>query len=812
MIRQTASALSIVVISGFCFVPLCQASEGQHYFVGGAPEGFESFVTFTKGPIRIQIPGERATTLQAEYRFGEVRVLAPSAQKELFHYLEQSSVEPEVISYILEQLKAGGLNSPLCQGDTQTCSIAQADVEYVFDYETRVMRIFLNPIYFIQRQQQIEFADGKNTNLGVINNFNAFTSVWGEQGLALTVNDDSWLSLPYGHLRSDLSYYSGSNGTELDANELSYNLDVGRHSLGAGRFRYGKNFNSTAFLDYEVSPDTYSFYFGSSSNLVLNDTRQQQSLGFYASEQGTLKIQRDDRIILQRNVLDGRGSISYADLPSGIYEVDIIVEAAGKVLSRERKTIVNVSRFSLSQGAVDYSIQGGEYVRSSFSIDSDKSLDGQAYLKSAISYRPAESVMVGGEVLTAGSDYNAKLGIYGYLNNDTNVQLISSYFENRSNYLRVLLNTGTTTIDYSDYSYYPDTINTTPNLASYLLGSATYRNLSWSRSFTLGSGAGYASLYYREEQNYDALIDDIEYTGINIGYTVPFLWDSTLNLSSNYAIAEGNDDNWQVGVNWSLPLGDSTSIRTSILSSGHENQIRTGAERRWDIDAQTRTMVSAGVQHDKLDIKYDMSATLDAQREWGETSLYSYADSRGSRGMTSTLSSTQVIKNNNVFYTARPAKSYILAETKEVEDSQYGVLKIIKDQSAHYNFGMKDRTTLIPVDGYASLTGSIDVDGTEYQYVGKDDFSYFSYPGSIYALTNELYKINYFLAYIPNTTSDELSCTGDACLSIEQQRQGIFKITVKAAQPFTLYKEDDACYQAKLGLAENQNLGKLSCK
>ncbi|MGI9889991.1 TcfC E-set like domain-containing protein [Vibrio chagasii] len=811
MIKTNSTFYLAILMSGGAIISSPTAMANEDYYVSGAPKGFENFITFARGPISIQIPGASPLLLTADYRFGEVKVTLDDSQEKLRVYLEKNAVKSQIINEIINNLNNGVLNSALCVGDTKKCTIAQASIDFVFDFDSRKMRLFLSPTYFSQRTQSVSYIDGNNNNLGLINNFNAFTSAWNEQGLSLTINDDTFVSLPYGHLRSDLSYHADANDSDIDANELSYNLDIRRHSLGLGRFKYEKDINSTAFLNYEVTPDKYAVYFGTSERLMINGTRQHQSLGFYASEQGTLKILRDDKVILQRNTLEGQGNISYGDLPSGIYDVDIVLETAGQELSRERKTIVNVSQFSLPKGEWDYSIQGGQYIHSAFSLDADDSLDNQAYLKSAVSFRPVEPIMVGSELITSGSDYNVKFGVLGYLSNDINTQLVSSIFQNRSNYLRFLVNAGTATLDYSDYNYYPDSHNRNPNLASYLLGEVSYRNLSISQSFTLGSGAGYASLYYRDEHDYTPLGEESEYTGVTLGYTIPFMWKSTLNWSANYAFSKSSSDNWQAGINWAIPIGDSSNARTSVLVNQDHNQVRVGAERRWDINEQTKATLSTGVQHEDNELTYDASGTIDAQRSWGETSLYAYTDNRGSRGVTSSLSSTQVVKNKEVLYTTRPARSYILAEANQNIDSHYGTLKLTKNKIANYNFGMNKTKTLIPVDDYSSLTGNLDIDESKYNYLGEKEFSYFSYPGSVYHLENSLYKTSYLLAYIPNTHENDLKCTNDACISIEEQRDDIFKITVKSERKFKLLKGNKMCKEYDSGLKENKNIGELSC-
>lgn len=805
------SLIYLTTLSLLCLSRAVLADSSSGYYVTGAPKGFEDFITFTEGDISVQLPGASPVDISAKYRFGEVKIIKDESITSFESYLTQNSVQSDVIAYILKQLTQGVINSAGCKGDTSVCTITQADIDFVFDYDSRKLRIFLNPAYFSSRPVAIQYAKSKNDHLGVINNFNAFSSLWDEQGLSLTVADDMLVSLPFGHLRSDLTYHGDGAGSSMDINELSYNMDVRNHSLGGGRFRYGKPINSVAFMDYEAYQDVEALYVGSSTNLALNGGRQYQSLGFYSSEPASLKILRDGKSILQRNVTEGQGSISYSDLPTGIYDVEVITEAGGRQLSREHKTIVNVSRFSLGKGEVDYYLQGGKYIHSEFSLNEDESLDGKAFIKGAMTYRPVEPVMLGSEILVASSDYSLKFGVLGYVNNETNVQLVNSYFNNRSNYLRLLINYNTATLDYSDYSYYPNTVERTPDLTGYLLGDVSYRNLSLSQSFTLGHGAGYFSLYYRDENNYSSPSNNIKYTGTTLGYSVPFWWESSLNLSFNYSLSDNNQDNWQTGINWSIPIGDSVNIRSSLLLNKNDATMRTGAEKRWNANPETKAMLSTGVQYDNQDMTYDATGTLDANRKWGNTSLYSFVDSKGSRGITSTLSSTQIIKNEQVFYTDRPSESYILAQSNLDNDAVYGIMKVEKDKATRYNYAMNTGETLIPVDGYASLKGLVDINESEYQSSGNTDFSYFSYPGSIYSLVNDLYRTNYALVYLPDTSIDELMCTNDVCLDFDEIRDDIFKITVKAEQPFALLKNGKTCSQFDSGLKNNKNIGKLLC-
>lgn len=806
------SLVHLAVVSVLCTSPDSLAAPALGYYVTGAPEGFESFITPTAGEISLQLPGEAAVKVDALYRFGEVTVTMPQSAAAIRQYLEHHTVQPEAIDAIMARLQEGATNSTKCQGDTRTCQVPKADIDFVFDYDSRLLRVFLYPGYFAGQASEIQYASNRNAHRGLINNFNAFSSVWDGQGLSLTVADDAWLSLPVGHLRSDLLYHGSASGSDLDINELSYNADIEQHTAGAGRFRYGKAVNSTAFMDYQTYQDVYAVYIGSSANLAINGSRQYQSLSFYSAQRATLKILRDDQVILQRNIAEGQGNISYSDLPAGIYDVDVVIEAGGQEISRERKSVVNVNRFSLSKGEADYFLQGGTFIRSQQGQqDTAASLDDEAFVKAAISYRPFEPVMFGGELLTAASNYSIKTGVVGYVSNDTNIQLVSSYFSNRSNYLQLIVNHKTTTLDYRDYSHYPDELDREPDLAGYQLGTSAYRNLSLSQSFTLGNGAGYFSLYYRDELAEQGN-DRNEYTGTNLGYSVPFWWDSSLSLSFSYTMANDQQDSWQAGLNWSIPLGDNVTARISTLSSRNDNLLRAGVEKRWEQDPSTRSMLSAGAQYEDRDITYDASATFDATRHWGKTSVYSYVDSKGERGITSSLNSTQVVNGREIYFTSQPSPAYIVAKSNLDNREHYGTLKLEKDKVTQYHFPLNAEATLIPIDSYSSFNGTVDIKGSAFLNESDSNLQYFSFPGSVYSLTNNLYQTSYLLAYLPGTAATELSCTDNACVNIDEINDDVYKIHIKKDTPFSLNLNGKQCRTFETGLSHNTNLGKLLCQ
>ncbi|HFQ5100899.1 TPA: TcfC E-set like domain-containing protein [Vibrio vulnificus] len=781
------------------------------YYVTSAPQGFESFITNAIGEITVQLPGETPIKIEAMYRFGEVTITSPQSATAIRHYLRQHSVRMEAIETILDLLQKGVTNSPKCQGDTLTCQIPMADIDFVFDFDSRLLRFFLYPGYFSGHTGSMKYADNINEHLGFINNFNAFSSIWNDQGLSLTIADDAWISLPVGHIRSDVLFHS--NDAELYINELSYNGDFAQYTAGIGRFRYGKVINSTAFMDYQTHEDVYAFYFGSSANLAINGSRQYQSLNFYSAQRATLKLLRDGQVILQRNISEGQGSVDYTDLPAGTYDVDVVIEASGQEISRERKSVVNVKRFSLLKGGIDYYIKGGTFISSQQEKqDNFVSLDGEAFIKSAITYRPFEPIMLGGELMTSVGDYSIKSGVVGYINADTNLQVVNSYFSSRSNYLQLIANHKTVTLDYRDYNYYQDELNKIPDLAAYQLGQKTYRNLSLSQSFTLGEGAGYFSVYHRDELADDHNTHRNKYTGTTFGYSVPFWWDSSLDLSLNYSVSNSQQDSWQAGISWSIPLGNNVTARTSTLSSRQSTLIRASADKRWEMDPSTRTTLSAGVQNEEHDTKYDASATFDATREWGKTSVYSYADSKGERGITSSLSSTQVSNGSGLYFGSQPSPAYIVATSNLTSSDQYGTLKLEKDNASSYVFPLNAGATLIPIDSYASFYGSVDIKESTFLNEKPSNIDYFSFPGSIYSLTNELYQTNYFIAYLPDTTAADFSCTNNACLNIDEIKEDIYKMQVKSNTPFTLNLNGKQCLTFELGLSRSTNLGKLQCQ
>ncbi|MDA0153624.1 TcfC E-set like domain-containing protein [Vibrio sp. Makdt] len=798
------------------------------------PAGFEDFYSQQERDVELKNIDGRYMTIPMSVTYDSVQFSNPDDATAVAKELMSSGLNERSAKQIVAGFSRGQSNTVDCQGDLNLCSLTPKTYDTFYDYHSNKLYLYVNKELLEKSKPKAlkkHYASTYNANPGLINNASLYTSSDFTNNLNVNLSDQFILGLPYGSVHVD-TYLSNQE----DASELNYgyyNLEYQNLRLTAGYHQDRLALNSTSFLLNSTQYHDVNVNLSSSKNLSRTAKNEDQSLYFYAQTQGVLKIFRDDQIILQQSVQEGQGSISYSQLPDGVYDVIVEISVGNQVVSSESVRIYNANTDTLNTGEFDYSVTVGQF-QDNDTYQSDESqlsglsttneFEGVAFLQGALAYKWSDAQTVAVSSTLTNDHAMGQLGLKGYLPFDSRYEVFLSNIDSEAWYLSGYWNLGTLGFTYERLN------NPKQNqFAQHLYGVSDKEQLGMSTSYSIGDMIrGYSSVNYIEQNT----LSNSQFSNwsISSGLSTPFIVDSTLDLNvtiNNEQLTSNWDDGeLSISLNWSVPLSSkltgntgvtitengfsqyTNSLETQDLVKDQDTDLRLTASNSYYVNSPNAAVTNVTAYAAKRDEHYQADGFV-------------YASNNGEKALNATLRSTQIIGGESVNFTTAQSDAYVVVDTQnnirfDTDEKKTKGLVVVRadDQVMNKQYIYNDRA-VITLDDYQAATIELDVESVALHNTGQQSVTGYTHPGSVIELNSNVSRVISFVSKFKDIFGNNvhnIECEGPACLNVSSITSGIHKVDVQEGQQFALTSNGQQCYLPSVDDAKQLNFGTNFCQ
>lgn len=822
------------------------------------PEGFDDVLQTKEKQVQFEDANGEFHPVTLNVNYQGVSLSDPSQAQKVKDFLIQSQVSEDMASQIVSDLKTGKLNTDACVGDIDKCLVTPDTYAILYDYYSDKVHFWINPNYLTRSYaaSDTQYAPAFRPKSAFINHFDAYLSMDEDTDDNLILYDESIFGLPYGYLSTDMTYET--EGGDYDLDEALYNLDIEKWRMELGYTNNTQSFNSTDFLVNTNQNGQWAVDFASSDRLLLNGTQQLQKIFFFAPQSGVLYVYRDDRIIYQTNVTQGQGFFTNADLPSGRYDVDIVLVSGGQEVSRETRPIYNTSNDTLAVNDFDFRFTAGAYGRSGGdaidALDKDEEpefnnpnldpddlndLDGvspgtladnidnndrdvisDGFARALTSYRATDSLLLGAGLTGSSDDSYASLGAAWYLPYSALMTLTSDIFFDET--YQTELNFGISNFNLT-YERLDDSKNS--NLARYLYNDSDFERVTASTNYRFTPSAyGYVTYTYLEQDGFnDNDFDGFRSSYINLGLNFFTVFDSTLDLNASYDFLQSNNrEQLYASVVWSIPL--STNVTSRLTIQGNENDVnlyRAAVEARDLIDnPDYYSSIEVAQTHDS-DLSQQnyasLTASLQANKPKFQANAYTYLDTKGDKSLNAGFSSSQIITANDIYLTSDRSDAYAAVDNQselDLADQSQGLLVVEANGSYASRRSLTPDENIQPLKAYNQYNVSLDTSSEDLLNTGETSDSAYAHPGTVLEIRPNITRILGFVSGfrdIFDRPLNDVSCEGEGCLAASEMANGVYKVSVREAQEFELASKNAKCVIPDVNDMNMFNLGQNYC-
>lgn len=798
------------------------------------PAGFEDFYQRQKRDVEFKNIDGIYMTVPMSVTYDSVQFSNPEDASAVANKLMSSGLNERAAKQIVAGLIHGQSNTIDCEGDLNLCSLSPKSYDTFYDYHSNKLYLYVNKELLEESKPKAlkkHYASTYNANPGLINNASLYASSDFANDLNVNLSDQFILGLPYGSVHAD-AYLSNQE----DASELNYgyyNLEYQSLRLTAGYHQDRLALNSTSFLLNSTQYHDININLSSSKNLSRTAKNEDQSLYFYAQTQGVLKIFRDSQIIVQQSVQEGQGSISYSELPDGVYDVTVEISVANQVVSSESVRIYNAHTDTLNTGELDYSIAAGQFQdNDTYQSDGNQpsgmplpnEFEGAAFLQGALAYKWSDTQTVAiGSTLT-NEHVMGQLGFKGYLPFDSRYEVFLSSVDSKAWYLSGYWNLGSLSLTYERLN------NPEQNqFAEHLYGTSDKEQLGVSTSYTLSDTLrGYSSVNYIEQSNlYNS---EFSNWSLSSGLSTPFIVDSTLDLNVTFN-NEQLTSNWDEGefsisLNWSVPLSTKLTGNTGFTITENGFSQYTNSLETQDLiknqDTDLRLTASNSYYVNSRDASVtNMTAYAAKRDEHYQADGFVYAANNGEKAINASLRSTQIIGANSVSFTTAQSDTYVVVDTQNNirfdagERKTKGLVVVRTDDQVMNKQYIYDDRAVITLNDYQAATIELDVESVALHNTGQQSVTGYTHPGSVIELNSNVSRVISFVSKFKDIFGNDvqsIECEGPACLNVSSITSGIHKVDVQEGQQFALTSNGQQCYLPSVDDAKQLNFGTNFCQ
>ncbi len=781
------------------------------------PDEFADFFNKTTQQVDVSINGlNSGVTLEATVNFNEFSLPAKS-ERALQDYLVQAGLKPELIQQILADTKQGVRSDSSCKSRLIDCRpLAEAGgVKYVYDFDNQIVKFFVAPDGFIKQGRKKEYQSPYNPHPAFINNSRLNLGYNHLNTKSLTWSNDSTLGLPLGYLSLNTqfsAYRNGGTTSDFELYEAIYNAEYRDVRLQAGRTDYNLSFNSTDYLSNGMSLDGDLIGIGRSQNLLKGEVSRQQQYEYYAPQNGILSIYRGTELILSKVVNEGLQTISYFDLPKGVYSARFELEVAGQVIQSELVQIVNNNQYILPLGEWDYVGMIGRFDQANYSSYQQGQDYDRKFARAAVNYRLTEALFFGAGVVTDKSDQYWQLGSSLYWGDKFNLDYSGGFFTTGEEQHIVTMIYSPFSFSYQKFNAKLD--NSQYRLSQQLFSDSSYQNFSLSVSGTLFGVQGYLRHGYYSTQNRTQTgnsLNEYRQNLTTLGASHPFL-TGNLSINANYTTYRSSKDQFSLSLSWTKNLGDFFSVQTTnYFNNDGFNQSFNSLNYNISDDNYALS-TSAGIEYTKDNDIANVSGTYSKNNRHANFSAYGFANDLGNRSLSANLTSTQIITPHSFSFTNQSGRAFANIKIDNMQDAKLDshlYANVKKDTGYSHRVKLTSSDTIMSLTEYADAAVSLD-EGTNNVELGNKRFEDFIKPGSLLTLNSELNQlISHVVIFddIFEKPIEDLTCIGDGCVNIEPlSDDGVYRVNYRDNKPVRFLSSKGLCIFDQ-GSIENYSYG-----
>lgn len=776
------------------------------------PVDFTDFFTPKKASVLVSLAGDTVgQRVAAEVSYESFRLVVGEGvdERALRRYLGDNQLTTQAIDTILSALSSGIPADPGCKVALEVCkpAVTPEQVSYVFDVDHGNLTIYVGSQLLARSVGDVQYHSAARASNALVNQARLYSYADDVGASGFNAANLTTLGLPYGFLQFNTQYQNTDN--QFDVYRGVYDLEVqGVRAVVGYAERDRVQFNSTDFLNDDADYTAFSAQVGTSRNLIKGGAAAVQSVDFFAPQSGQLEVYQGDRLLLSQVVSQGRQSISYSDLPTGAYDIKLVLKAAGSVVIEEPRQIVNTQLFSLPVGAWDGVITAGRlediptqselnwlYAPERMSTD---------FAQARTAWRIADGVLLAGALTGNQDDWYAQAGTSVMWSDWLRGTYQVGGFSSDDIYQAGTLSVGS--LFLSARRLDSDANNRWYRLSSALYGERSFFNYSATYSAQLGDGSGYVtySRYESEDPYTQTELQLSKGDNISAGWMVPLLGGS-LGVNATYN-KSGSNDNLSAGIYWSYALGDKWSSQLSLMSDkSGVSRVQSGVTRtmqqgRWS-GAATATAAWARDQEERGEGAF--SAMANGSGDWFTASTYGYASSAGQQMVSGTLTGSQFISAEGVGMSYEQSPSFIhvvpdihLAPGEDaisLDDIHYNVRR---GKRATYQGNLGQSNAVISLAPYTDTEFAMDAEARSID-IEQPTRREFVYPGTVYTIDTRITPLVsqlFVLSDLQGRPVMQARCVGEACQSVERlSDDGVFRVNYRRGGEMKLMSMNSIC-------------------
>jgi hypothetical protein len=756
------------------------------------PLEFADFFEEQLETIEVVIAGEtRSQSINGLVSYEAFRLTNTADNIDIFtDYLKSQRLTESAITQIVGQLIVGVRANPGCEGVLSVCipKDAPGTAEFVFDFDSQQLKVFVGSDMLARQSGDAEYYSSVRSSNALVNWSDLYFYVDGDGNDNLNWSNNATLGLPLGFLSVETQYQHSER--ELELYQALYDIEMDEHRAVVGyQGQQAITFNSTDFLSYGANYSGVGLSVGSSQNLLKGQKQAQKRIYFFAPQSAQLEVYQGERLLLNKVVSQGQQSIGYDELPSGVYNLTLVLKQGEQEILREQRQIVNTAQFSLPVGQWDYRVDAGvldDLTVSDSSVSQIPSSE-HGYGRAAFSYRPSEMWLLASGITSNVDDTLLQTGGYWVYGDSLSAQYNLGIFASGSQSHYGQVSVGPLSSSYR----YIDSDESASALTRLLYGDMESTDWSVGLSGQVLSGVGYIN--YFNYQTESSQSDNISLSWARDAFGGRF------SVNTTYSMYGGQEDNWNTTLAWTISLDDNLSARTGFYVDKEGlayNQNSATYQRSGDYGYASSTVsVKRGRESDA-----EWSANVSGHRDAVGYSAYTYLNSDGQRSLSGNLSGTQMLSSQGGAMTYKQGRAFVEIEPELTEsetapiDMTYNVLK-----DGEYWYRDKapiNDSTLIKLDAYTDMAFELDADSDNVDIDGGK-YSQFVMPGYYYQLNSKVTPLMsqvFLLNDMFGAPISSVRCLGDGCKSVEAlSDDGVVRVNYRKNTPFKLISAKRLC-------------------
>ncbi|WP_165481036.1 TcfC E-set like domain-containing protein [Vibrio metoecus] len=724
------------------------------------------------------------------------------SSEELEAFLLKQRLTSAAAVAIVAQLEQGVTANPGCELELSRCipEDLPGQAEFIFDYDAKLLRIFVSTDMFEPFFGEREYYSPLTAKGALVNWSNLYAYASQDSNSVVWTNE-ALLGLPVGYLSVNSQYHSTASESAFDLRRAiyDYELDDLRFIVGY-QDSNGVRLNSTDFLSAGDDYSGWGATLGSSANLLKGELTAQQRLNFFVPQSGQLEVYQGEKLLLARVVDSGEQSVGYDELPSGVYTVTLRLKQGSAVVFEERRQVVNNSSFTLPVGAWDYRVDIGRFDddEDTLALLDEKShpVEYRYYMRTLASYRPAESWLLGGGVVSNGVDAQWLLGSRFMLSERIGMEYTAGLFGSGDVYQFGRLNVAPFSFSVRQVAH--EDVRNPEGLARELYGADDFTEYGASVSGSWGIGRTYFNYYKRDSENRltQSSSDNVSLTWSHR------LWGGDLSVSASLSRADGELSH-SAGLSWHRRFG--TDLHTNVGTSVTEgDQVYSYADIGYMHHGDDWSGTSlVGVRHyTNSDAVATGSVSLTGDNGVVRYDAYGYVASDGGRSVSGNVSGTQMLSLSGGALTSGRGQAYI--ELSPTWDSEKGALPEADVRYTALRNGRSwlDEQVSVGQDRLMNLPAYTNVEfmlDTDSQNIDTDVQSseFFVMPGTYYQFNNVIAPLDSQVFVLMDMNDDPVRyarCIGDGCKGIEPlSDDGVFRVNYRSELPFKIVSDKRLC-------------------